>query len=56
MDFSHNETREEFTDLEAQLTPKELRKLTNEDDLENVTKLDISVDTEHVTLSGKQTN
>lgn len=51
MDFSHNETREEFTDLEAQLTPKELRKLTNEDDLENVTKLDISVDTEHVTLS-----
>jgi hypothetical protein len=41
----------QFTDLEAQLTPAELRKLTDENELENVTKLDISVDTESVTLS-----
>ena len=54
MDFSQDGSgtqSAQFTDLEAQLTPAELRKLTDENELENVTKLDISVDTESVTLS-----
>ena len=53
MDFIEDGTSEEFTDLEFQLTPNELRKLTQEDDLETVTKIELSVDTGHVTLSGK---
>ena len=41
----------EINEIDAQLTPAELRRITEESDLENVRQINLSIDTERVTLS-----
>ena len=41
----------EINEIDAQLTPAELRRITEESDLKNVRRINLSIDTERVTLS-----